>query len=71
MLSGTPIFEGIDDLRGELNFLRLEPYAAKLEDGELFINLERFYFRPRACDSSKHKTYSGHLSVQVSLTLAS
>ena len=33
MLSGTPIFEGFDDLRGELNFLRLEPYAARLEDG--------------------------------------
>jgi len=33
MLSGTPLFEGIDDLRGELNFLRLEPYAAALEDG--------------------------------------
>jgi len=33
MLSGTPIFEGIDDLRGELNFLRLVPYAAKWEDG--------------------------------------
>ena len=32
-MSGTPIFEGISDLRGELNFLRLEPYAAKLEDG--------------------------------------
>lgn len=33
LVSGTPIFEGISDLRGELNFLRLEPYAAKLEDG--------------------------------------
>ena len=33
MVSGTPIFEGILDLKGELNFLRLEPYAAKLEDG--------------------------------------
>eukprot|EP00578_Thalassiosira_sp_NH16_P021382 CAMPEP_0181099756 /NCGR_PEP_ID=MMETSP1071-20121207/12826_1 /TAXON_ID=35127 /ORGANISM="Thalassiosira sp., Strain NH16" /LENGTH=1332 /DNA_ID=CAMNT_0023182433 /DNA_START=29 /DNA_END=4027 /DNA_ORIENTATION=+ len=33
MLSGTPIFEGIQDLRGELNFLRLVPYAAKHEDG--------------------------------------
>ena len=33
MLSGTPIFEGIGDLRGELNFLRLTPYAAKWEDG--------------------------------------
>lgn len=33
MLSGTPIFEGIDDLRGELNFLRLSPYAAQWEDG--------------------------------------
>ena len=25
MLSGTPLFEGIADLRGELNFLHLEP----------------------------------------------
>ena len=33
MLSGTPIFEGIEDLRGELNFLRLTPYAAQWEDG--------------------------------------
>lgn len=33
MLSGTPIFEGIEDLRGELNFLRLTPYAARWEDG--------------------------------------
>jgi len=33
MMSGTPIFSGIEDLRGELNFLRLSPYAAKLEDG--------------------------------------
>jgi len=33
LVSGTPIFEGISDLRGELNFLCLEPYAAKLEDG--------------------------------------
>lgn len=33
MLSGTPLFDGIEDLRGELNFLSLEPYAAKSEDG--------------------------------------
>eukprot|EP00956_Cyclotella_meneghiniana_P002044 scaffold2280_cov68-Cyclotella_meneghiniana.AAC.1 len=33
MLSGTPIFESIEDLRGELNFLRLTPYAARWEDG--------------------------------------
>jgi len=33
MMSGTPIFSGIEDLRGELNFLRLSPYAAKFEDG--------------------------------------
>ena len=33
MLSGTPIFEGVEDLRGELNFLRLSPFAAKYEDG--------------------------------------
>ena len=33
MLSGTPLFDGIEDLKGELNFLSLEPYAAKSEDG--------------------------------------
>jgi SNF2-related domain len=33
MLSGTPLFDGIDDLRGELNFLRLEPFSANSEDG--------------------------------------
>jgi SNF2-related domain len=33
MLSGTPLFEGIEDLCGELNFIRLEPFAAKNEDG--------------------------------------
>ena len=33
LLLGTPIFEGIEDLRGELNFLRLTPYAARWEDG--------------------------------------
>lgn len=33
MLSGTPLFDGIADLRGELNFLRLEPFAADNEDG--------------------------------------
>jgi hypothetical protein len=33
MLSGTPLFEGIHDLRGELCFLRLEPFCGTLEDG--------------------------------------
>jgi len=33
MLSGTPLFEGMEDLRGELNFLRLEPFGANSEDG--------------------------------------
>jgi SNF2 family DNA or RNA helicase len=33
MLSGTPLFEGIKDFRGELCFLRLEPFAASSEDG--------------------------------------
>lgn len=33
MLSGTPLFEGINDFKGELNFLKLEPFAAKTEDG--------------------------------------
>lgn len=33
MLSGTPIYSGIEDLRGELNFLRLEPFGAAWEDG--------------------------------------
>ena len=33
MLSGTPIFQGIQDLSGELNFLRLEPFGAGQNDG--------------------------------------
>ena len=33
MISGTPIFEGLDDLKGELNFLRIEPFSAGTEDG--------------------------------------
>jgi superfamily II DNA or RNA helicase len=33
MLSGTPLFEGVDDFRGELCFLRLEPFAGNLDDG--------------------------------------
>jgi hypothetical protein len=33
MLSGTPLFEGVDDFRGELCFLRLEPFAGTLDDG--------------------------------------
>jgi hypothetical protein len=32
-LSGTPMFEGVDDFRGELCFLRLEPFAGSLDDG--------------------------------------
>jgi hypothetical protein len=37
MLSGAPWFEGIDDLHGELNFLRLEPFVARFEDGFLIL----------------------------------
>jgi hypothetical protein len=33
MLSGTPLLEGIQDFRGELCFLGLEPFAANNEDG--------------------------------------
>lgn len=33
MLSGTPLFEGFSDFRGELCFLRLDPFAADTEDG--------------------------------------
>ena len=33
MLSGTPLWEGIQDFRGELCFLGLEPFAANNEDG--------------------------------------
>ena len=33
MLSGTPLFDGIQDLRGELSFLGLEPFAASNDDG--------------------------------------
>ena len=41
MLSGTPIFDGIDDLRGELNFLRLEPFSAASEDGFFDFMIKR------------------------------
>lgn len=33
MLSGTPLFEGFSDFRGELCFLKLDPFAADSEDG--------------------------------------
>ncbi len=33
MVSGTPLFDRISDLRGELNFLRVSPFGASLEDG--------------------------------------
>jgi len=33
MLSGTPLFDGIQDLRGELCFLGLEPFSANSDDG--------------------------------------
>eukprot|EP00977_Amphora_coffeiformis_P027521 scaffold34618_cov159-Amphora_coffeaeformis.AAC.12 len=33
MLSGTPLFDEIQDLRGELCFLGLEPFAANSDDG--------------------------------------
>lgn len=33
MLSGTPLYEGVEDLRGELCFLRLEPFAGNCDDG--------------------------------------
>lgn len=33
MLSGTPLFEGVEDFRGELCFLRLEPFAGNCDDG--------------------------------------
>jgi len=33
MISGTPLFESIEDLRGELNFLKLEPFSSGSEDG--------------------------------------
>lgn len=33
MVSGTPLFESIEDFKGELNFLGLEPFSAENEDG--------------------------------------
>ena len=33
MLSGTPLFEGFGDFRGELCFLRLSPFSFDTEDG--------------------------------------
>jgi hypothetical protein len=45
MLSGTPLFDGIDDLRGELQFLRLSPYAAGLEDGFFKFSITNHWHR--------------------------
>ena len=33
MVSGTPLYDKISDLEGELNFLRVSPFAAAHEDG--------------------------------------
>jgi len=33
MISGTPLFTGVADIRGELSFLRISPFSAKHEDG--------------------------------------
>jgi len=33
MVSGSPLFEGLDDLRGELAFLSLTPFGGNVEDG--------------------------------------
>ncbi|GMH64863.1 hypothetical protein TL16_g04059 [Triparma laevis f. inornata] len=33
MISGTPLFDGLNDLKAELNFLRVSPFSAKSEDG--------------------------------------
>ena len=41
MLSGTPIFEGITDLRGELCFLRVEPFSSNLDDGFFNFAIEK------------------------------
>jgi hypothetical protein len=53
MLSGTPLFEGIDDLRGELNFLRLEPFSAALEDGFFKFAISNHWDR---CDVTAFET---------------
>lgn len=45
MLSGTPLFDGIEDLKGELNFLSLEPYAAKSEDGFFDFSITNHWTR--------------------------
>jgi len=33
MVSGTPLYDKISDLQGELNFLRVSPFGAGHEDG--------------------------------------
>jgi SNF2 family DNA or RNA helicase len=55
MLSGTPLFDGIVDLRGELNFLRLEPFSANSEDGffDFMITKPWEEHQPHAIDTLK------------------
>lgn len=33
MVSGTPLFDSIEDFKGELDFLKIEPFSADTEDG--------------------------------------
>ena len=48
MISGTPLFEGIEDLKGELCFLRLEPFAGNLDDG-FFDFVVKNHWENRSC----------------------
>ena len=43
MISGTPLFEGIIDLKGELNILRVEPFSSNTEDGFFKFAIENHY----------------------------
>lgn len=50
MLSGTPLLDDVTDLRGELCFLRLEPFCASNDDG---------FFQFAVANHWKHKSCYG------------
>jgi SNF2-related domain len=55
MLSGTPLFEGIKDLCGELNFLHLEPFSSDSKDGFFDFMVARLWqeHKPIAIEALK------------------
>jgi SNF2 family DNA or RNA helicase len=43
MVSGSPLFDGLSDLRGELAFLRLVPFGANVEGMVMLMSKCKFF----------------------------